>query len=191
MSFVDGDPFKPGYRNYKIKSVQGIDDYGMMSELAFRRLSGDNPPDLFVVDGGKGHLLAVNRVMGKFSGSELPEVVAIAKGDEKGPEKKDKIYLAGRKNPLPLNSDNPVLFLLMRVRDEAHRRAVSYHRRLKRLSLNSSRLDQIPGIGPVKKKLLLKKFGDIDSIAKARPEELSLVQGISKSLAESMSKFFA
>ena len=190
VSFVDCVPFKPGYRNYKIRGVEGIDDYGMISELALRRLSGDNPPDLFVVDGGKGHLSAVKRVMDALPSRGMPEVVAISKADERGPDRIDKIYLIGRKNPLILKRDNPVLLLLMHVRDEAHRRAVSYHRKLREGDLENSRLDLIPGIGPKKKRHLLKYFGDIASISRAKPEELALVKGISNSLARDISRFF-
>jgi excinuclease ABC subunit C len=188
VSFVDCIPFKQGYRNYKIGWGEGIDDYGMISELAQRRLSGENPPDLLLVDGGKGHLSAVKRVMEALSGKVMPEVVAISKAD--GPGKTDKVYLAGRKNPLTLKKDNPVLLLLMRIRDEAHRRAVLYHRKLRKRCLEWSRLDLIPGIGPKRKRLLLKHFGDIDSISRAKPGELALVPGISASLAQDISRFF-
>jgi excinuclease ABC subunit C len=190
VSFVDCVPFKPGYRNYKIRGVERIDDYGMISELALRRLSRDNPPDLFVVDGGKGHLSAVKRVMDALPSRGMPEVVAISKADEKRHDRTDKIYLVGRKNPLILKGNNPVLLLLMRVRDEAHRRAVSYHRKLREGDLENSRLDLIPGIGPKKKRLLLKHFGEIASISRAKPEELALVPGISNSLAQDISRFF-
>ncbi|MDB9823300.1 excinuclease ABC subunit UvrC [Deltaproteobacteria bacterium] len=190
VSFVEDLPSKAGYRNYRIRGVKGIDDYGMMSELALRRLSGGKPPDLFVVDGGKGHLLAVKKVIENLTVGEMPEVVSIAKSDEKGPDKRDKVYLAGRKNPLPLRRDNPVLLLLMRIRDEAHRRAITYHRKLRESSMDRSRLDLIPGIGPKKKRLLLKHFGDIASISRARPEELALVSGISDSMALDISRFF-
>jgi excinuclease ABC subunit C len=188
VSFVDCIPFKQGYRNYKIGWGEGIDDYGMISELAQRRLSGENPPDLLLVDGGKGHLSAVKRVMETLSVKVMPEVVAISKAD--GPDKTDKVYLAGRKNPLILKKDNPVLLLLMRIRDEAHRRAVLYHRKLRKRGLERSRLDLIPGIGPKRKRLLLKHFGDIDSISRAKPGELALVPGISASLAQDISRFF-
>lgn len=188
VSFVDCIPFKQGYRNYKIGWGEGIDDYGMISELAQRRLSGENPPDLLLVDGGKGHLSAVKRVMETLSVKVMPEVVAISKAD--GPDKTDKVYLAGRKNPLTLKKDNPVLLLLMRIRDEAHRRAVLYHRKLRKRGLERSRLDLIPGIGPKRKRLLLKHFGDIDSISRAKPGELALVPGISASLAQDISRFF-
>jgi excinuclease ABC subunit C len=190
VSFVDCIPFKSGYRNYKIRGTEGIDDYGMISELVLRRLSGENHPDLFVVDGGKGHLFAVKRVMDALPGRGMPEVVAISKADEKGSDRTDKIYLVGRKNPLILKRDNPVLHLLMRIRDEAHRRAVSYHRKLRGGALERSRLDLIPGIGPKKKRVLLRHFGDIVSISRAKPEELALVPGISNSLAQDISRFF-
>jgi excinuclease ABC subunit C len=189
VSFVDCMPFKPGYRNYKIGCDDGIDDYGMISELALRRLSGDNPPDLILVDGGKGHLSAVKRVMETVPDKVMPEVVAISKAD--GPDKTDKVYLVGRKNPLILKKDNPVLLLLMRIRDEAHRRAILYHRKLRKRGLERSRLDLIPGIGPKKKRLLLKHFGDIASISRAKPGELALVSGISTSLAQDISRFFS
>jgi len=189
VSFVDCIPFRSGYRNYKIGWGEGIDDYGMISELALRRLSGENPPDLLVVDGGKGHLSAVKRVMETLPGKVMPDVVAISKAD--GPDKTDKIYLVGRKDPLILKKDNPVLLLLMRIRDEAHRRAVLYHRKLRKGGLERSRLDLIPGIGPKKKRLLLEHFGDIASISRAKPEELSLVPGISTSLAQDISRFLS
>jgi len=191
VSFVESIPRKSGYRNYKIRSVEGINDYGMMSELVLRRLSGGNPPpDLFVVDGGKGHLLAVKKVIDNLPDRGLPEVVAIAKTEEKGPDRADKIYLSGRKNPLPLKRDNPVLLFLMRIRDEAHRRAVTYHRKSRDRGLKRSGLDLIPGIGPKKKGLLLKHFNDIDSISRAKPEELALVPGISNSLAQDILMYF-
>jgi excinuclease ABC subunit C len=188
VSFADCIPFRQGYRNYKIGWGEGIDDYGMISELAQRRLSGENPPDLLVVDGGKGHLSAVKRVMETLSGKVMPEVVAISKAD--GPGKTDKVYLVGRKNPLILKKDNPVLLLLMRIRDEAHRRAVLYHRKLRKGGLERSRLDLIPGVGPKKKRILLEHFGDIASISRAKPGELALVPGISASLAQDISRFF-
>ncbi|MBW1804776.1 MAG: excinuclease ABC subunit UvrC [Deltaproteobacteria bacterium] len=191
VSFTEGQPRRSGYRNYRIKTVEDIDDYGMMSEVVRRRLSRDDPPDLFVVDGGKGHLMAVKRVMDSLPGTELPELVAIAKADERAPDRADKIYIPGRKNPLSLKKDHPVLFLLMRIRDEAHRRAITYHRRLRDKGLKESRLDRIPGIGPKRKRLLLRHFGDIAAVSRAGVEELALVPGISLSLAKDISSFFS
>jgi len=189
-SFLKGRPFKAGYRNYRIRGVEGINDYGMMSELVMRHLTGFIPPDLLVLDGGKGHLLAVNKTIEGLGLTDIPEVVSIAKADDKRGEHSDKIYLKGRKNPLILRRDHPVLFLLMRIRDEAHRRAISYHRKLRANEMEKSSLDFIPGIGRRRKMLLLKKFGDVDAISRARPEELALIQGISEALAQKISGFF-
>jgi len=189
VSFIDGQPDKSGYRNYRIKNVEGIDDYGMMVEMVSRRLSNEDPPDLFVVDGGKGHLMAVERLMNDLSLKEPPELVALAKEREDA-VKGDKIYLKGRKNPLRLNMDNPVLLLLMGIRDEVHRRAVTYHRKLRNKESNKSLMDEIPGIGPSKKRLLLKEFGYMDAVRRASEKELAGVKGIGKSLAASIKKTF-
>ena len=190
VSFVDAFPHTPGYRNYKIKRVQGIDDYGMMVELVSRRASKGQLPDLFVVDGGKGHLMAVKRALDRQDLSHVPEVVSIAKAREGEAKKSDKVFLVGRKNPLKLKADHPVLLLMMRIRDEAHRRAVGYYRKLSRKRLRESELDRIPGIGDRRKQLLFKHFKDVDSIAKAGVDELTGVSGITQSLAERISRFF-
>lgn len=191
VSFLDGLPHKSGYRNYKIKGIAGIDDYAMMSEVVSRRLSKGNPPDLFLVDGGKGHLLAVKKTMRNFPELELPDVVAIAKGDERKKSKSDKIYIFGRKNPLSLKSEHPVLLLLMRIRDEAHRRAITYHRKLRGKRFKASELDQIPGIGPKKRKLLIGHFGDVIGVSEAKIDDLVLIPGISQSLAKNILTFFS
>jgi excinuclease ABC subunit C len=189
VSFVNGLPFKSGYRNYKIKGVDYIDDYGMMSELVSRRLSGDNLPDLFLVDGGKGHLLAVQRAMERFSDIETPEVIAIAKAHKERSDQTDKVYLPGRKNPLPFRGDHPVLHLLMRIRDEAHRRAIGYHRKLRTKKIGDSLLDHIPGMGPKRKKILLKQFGSLEGVLNATVEELASLPGINSTLAQKILKF--
>jgi excinuclease ABC subunit C len=205
VSFVDGAPHGPGCRHYRIRAVEGIDDYGMMAELAERRAAKGPLPDLFLVDGGKGHLSVVKKVLDRTlradsaskeeagpegADSHIPEVIAIAKPDESRQENSDKLYVEGRKNVVTLSPDDPVLHLMMRVRDEAHRRAVSYHRRLARKKMTGSALDLIPGIGIKRRKLLLKYFKDIDAIAAASPEALATVPGINRSLAESIFSFF-
>ena len=186
VSFVDGLPHKSDYRSYKIKNIEGIDDYGMMSEMVSRRLSGDSPPDLFLVDGGKGHLQAVKKVVDRFRGREIPDVAAIAKGDERRPA--DRIYIPGRKNALSLRQDHPLLLLFMRIRDEAHRRAITHHRKRRGKGLTESPLDEIPGVGPKRKQLLLKYFGEINSIYNASLEDIASVPGISLSLAKDIAK---
>ncbi|OQY48186.1 MAG: excinuclease ABC subunit C [Desulfobacteraceae bacterium 4572_87] len=191
VAFKDGEPDRGHYLNYRIKHVDGIDDYGMMAEMMERRIGGPPLPDLFLLDGGKGHLAAVKKVLdrkldGKLDGTDasfLPEVISLAKPDEGLGEQNDKIYVPGRKNPVRLKPDDPVLFLMMRVRDEAHRRAVTYHRKLRSKGLTRSQLDGISGVGKRKKKSLLKHFKGIDAISKAKVEELCKVPGINRDLA--------
>jgi excinuclease ABC subunit C len=190
VSFVDGMPHRSAYRNYRIKEVKGIDDYGMMAELISRRLAKGDPPDLILVDGGKGHLSAVKRVLGTMTSQDIPEVVSIAKPDGERLERYDKIYIPGRKNPVIFRPDHPVLLLMMRIRDEAHRRAIAYHRRLMGKALTESELDHIPGVGAARKRYLIRHFKDIETIAGASLDDLSGVSGISRSVAESIFSFF-
>ncbi len=189
VSFVDGEPHRAGYRNFRIKTVEGIDDYGMMAELVSRRLSKDPVPDLIVVDGGKGHLMAVKKTVDAHYAGDPPDLVAIAKANQD--EESDKVFIPGRKNPIPLRQDHPVLHLLMRIRDEVHRRAISYHRKLRGKDLTASVLDQIPGIGLKKKRALLNYFGSLDAVAGATVEEFLRVPGITRPQAESIARFFS
>jgi len=189
VSFVDGEPYRAGYRNFRIKTVEGIDDYGMMAELISRRLTKEPAPDLIVVDGGKGHLMAVKKVVDEQRAGDPPDLVAIAKANQG--EESDKVFIPGRKNPVPLRQDHPVLHLLMRIRDEVHRRAISYHRKLRGKDLTASVLDRIPGIGMKKKQSLLNYFGSLDAVAGATVQDLLKVPGITHTLAKSISDFFS
>jgi excinuclease ABC subunit C len=161
----------------------------MMTEMVNRRLKRGNLPDLFLVDGGKGHLMTVIKALKALSKEFRPDVIAIAKSHEGSSDKKDKIFLPGRKNPLLLENNNPVLLLLMRIRDEAHRRAISHHRKLRDKKMKASILDSIPGIGPKRKGLLLKQFGDINAIAVAKVDELKKIPGINNDLAKNILSF--
>ena len=190
VSFVDGLSHKAGYRNYRIKEVEGIDDYGMMAELVERRILQGQLPDLFLVDGGKGHLSCVRNVVERLALTDMIDVVSIAKPDENRQERHDKIYLPARKNPLTLRGEDPVLLFMMRIRDEAHRRAISYHRRLRSKSLTASELDRIPGIGAKRRNLLLNHFGDVQSVATAKIQALLNVPGVSNALAKKIQIFF-
>jgi len=202
VSFVDGEPHRAGYRNFRIRQEGTIDDYGMMAEMVERRIARGGLPDLFLVDGGKGHLATVRRVLddwwrsrSRADGSRegvdaIPEVISIAKPDHPSQDHRDKIYIPGRMNPLMLNAGHPVLLLMMRIRDEAHRRAVMYHRKLREKHLMRSDLDHIPGIGRKKRALLLRRFKGIDRIANATVEDLEQVQGIGRALAEAVFSHF-
>jgi excinuclease ABC subunit C len=160
----------------------------MMAEVIGRRLSKGSPPDLLVVDGGKGHLHAVKRVVDRMKNDNPPDLAAIAKEDYK--EEGEKVYIPGRKNPVNLRQDDPVLLLLMRIRDEAHRRAITYHRKLREKAFTASDLDHIPGLGARRKHNLLKHFGSLEGIIGASEEDLAKVPGISPSLAERIKTFF-
>jgi len=189
VTFLDGTPYRAGYRNYRIRNTEGIDDYGMMAELVSRRLADEPLPDLIVVDGGKGHLAVVKKVVDNQKSGDRPELVAIAKANQG--EETDKVFVPGRKNPVALHRDHPVLLLLMRLRDEVHRRAISYHRKLRGKDMTASILDRIPGIGPRKKQVLLNHFGSLDAVAGASMEDLVKVPEIPLGLAKKIAEFFS
>ncbi|MFW6147673.1 MAG: excinuclease ABC subunit UvrC [Thermodesulfobacteriota bacterium] len=186
VSFANGVPQRSGYRNYRIKEVQGIDDYAMIAETVMRRLKREDPPDLLVIDGGKGHLSAAQRAIDGLCLQKAPDVVAIAKADKGTVGAADKIYIANRKNPLKLPGNHAVLLFLMRLRDETHRRAIGYHRAMRRKRFMESELDRIRGVGPKRKRALLQYFGGIQPIAQAPLEEIKQVPGIDKRTAETV-----
>jgi excinuclease ABC subunit C len=190
VSFYKGVPQRSGYRNYRIKEVQGIDDYAMIAEAVRRRLTKGEAPDLLVIDGGRGHLSAAQRAIETFGLEDPPDIVSIAKANRGQAGAVDKIYIQNRKNPLLLSSNHPVLFFLMRVRDETHRRAVGYHRTRRRKNFMESELDRIRGVGPKRKRELLKYLGDIQSIARASVEEIQRVPGIDQRTAETIFDYF-
>ena len=195
--FEDGKPNKTAYRRYRIRDVTHIDDPGMMAEVIRRRFTDGRDseilPDLLVVDGGKAQL---NQTLAILDGLQLKgtvPVVALAKRQRPGSQvespKSDRLYLAGRKTPLPLDSDLSLQFLLGRLRDEAHRFAIEYYQKRHRKSTLRSRLDDIRGIGPKRRRSLIKHFGSVNQLAKATLEEISQVPGVSSKLAEEI--FFA
>lgn len=174
--FVEGRPHKDGYRRFKVRKTDGPDDFSMMKEVTERRLArsgeaqaADNGfekmPDLMVVDGGKPQLAAVLSAMERQGVSVA--VAALAKNG-------DRVYVPGRKEPLPPFPPK-ALALLQRVRDEAHRFAVDYHRGLRGKRMVSSSLDSLPGVGPHRKKMLLTRFGTPEKIHKASVKELEEV----------------
>ncbi len=184
VCYEKGSPAQSQFRHYKIKSVQGPDDYAMMEEVLQRRLKRgleeNSLPDLFVVDGGKGQLGVAMRVAEELGILGELDWLGIAK--EKDAEG-EKLYKPGRKNPILLHAHNPVLLYLMRIRDESHRFGVTFHRKLRNKATLTSTLDQIPGIGPDRKKRLLKQLGSVNRIRKAEIKELSSVPGIGPELA--------
>lgn len=189
--FSEGEPDKKEYRRFRIKGVAGIDDYAMMEEVLRRRikrLSPENHPDLIVIDGGKGHLSIAHSVLKDLDVTDIP-VISIAKEREDKAEL-DKVYLVGRKNPLVAKGNSSALFLLMRLRDEAHRFAIEYHKKLRQKRGVASALDEIPGIGQKRKRALLVHFSRVADIKDASIEELTGVPGITESVARSIRDYF-
>jgi excinuclease ABC subunit C len=184
--FQGGRPAKDQYRRFRIRTVDGPDDFASMAEVIRRRLErlaeGDEKfmpaPDLLVVDGGKGQLsvaVAVLEEMGVGGGADdgLPDIPirGLAKREE-------EVFEPGRPDPVILRRDSPELHLLQRIRDEAHRFANTYHRNLRGKEMTKSVLDELPGVGPTRKKKILEHFGTPEAFLNASLEELEAVPGL-------------
>ncbi len=184
--FIDGKPEPKQYRRFRVKSVKGIDDFATMAEVMrrrFRRAADPEQaedswelPDLVIVDGGKGQLNAALAAMREVGVHEIP-VVALAKRHE-------ELYLPGEEDPIALPRGSEALFLVQRIRDEAHRFALMYHRKLRSKAATESALDAIPGIGPKRKKALLRKFGSVQGVREASIDEIAATVGFTRTLAE-------
>lgn len=188
--FVDGLPFKAGYRRYKIIGAEGApDDFAAMAEVVARRLGGElEPPDLLVLDGGKGQLSAGQKALEGLPAERRPPMIALAKGRGGEP---DRVFLPGRKNPAGLKPRDPGLLLLMRLRDEAHRFAIAYHRALRKKALTKSILDEVPGVGPGKRHKLLKTFGSLAGLKAAKAEEMAAKAGVDLATARRVEALLA
>ncbi len=191
VRFSVGEPDPAGYRHYRITGVDGPDDYAMMKEVVQRRfkraIEKEDLPDLFMVDGGRGQLGIAEAALRDASLDTPVTLLGIAKERE---QEGEKLYRAGRKNPIMLPAHSPVLLFLMRVRDEAHRFGVTVHRSLRRKQALSSRLDAIPGVGAARKKKLLSRLGSVKRIAAASVEEIQAVDGIGPELARTIFSSF-
>ncbi|MSQ14451.1 MAG: excinuclease ABC subunit UvrC [Dehalococcoidia bacterium] len=209
--FQDGKPKNSEYRRFQIKTVHGNDDYAMMKEVIGRRFGkgfakrpmsmedtrfigndergsdGESSeivkpatswaaePSLVLIDGGKGHLAAVTEVMRELGVHHIP-TASIAK-------QREEIFLPYQSDPIMLPRDSQALYLMQRVRDEAHRFAITYHRKIRSKSATRSILDSVPGIGPQRKKALLRHFGSLKSIKEAPIEEVAVIAGMTRSVA--------
>ncbi|HYA03180.1 MAG TPA: excinuclease ABC subunit UvrC, partial [Syntrophobacteria bacterium] len=199
VAFHDGHPDKSGYRRYRIKTLEEPNDPAMMAEVLRRRFSDPKDsrvlPDLLVVDGGKGQLAQTLAVLREFGLNDRVPVVALAKesrdGGDDNARPSERLYLPGRKNPLRLRSDPALATLLARVRDEAHRVAITYYQKRHRQRILQSRLDEVSGVGPARRRALIRHFGSVQEVAAASPEEISRVPGISRGLAERIKKGLA
>jgi excinuclease ABC subunit C len=195
--FVKGVPRKSDYRRFQIRTVPGADDYAMMQEVLRRRFrraleTGKDEevlppgkkrdesfsvlPDLILIDGGKGQLNAALEVLQEYGLDNL-SVVSLAK-------QREELFVPGQSDPIVLPRDSPALYLVQRVRDEAHRFAVGYHRAVRQRKGLASQLEEVPGIGPKRRQALLQHFGSIEAIRQASVDELAAVPGMTRKMAE-------
>lgn len=182
--FIDGKPEKKEYRKYKVKTVEGPDDYGSMREVVRRRytrvLKEKLPlPDLIIIDGGKGHLAAVRDVLENELGLDIP-LAGLAKDDK---HRTSELIMGDPPQIVPLERNSQEFYLLQRIQDEVHRFAVTFHRQTRGKTMLRSLLDDIPGVGEKRKKALLKHFGSIKNMKEATVEELQKAN-IPRSVAE-------
>ena len=193
VAFHGGQPEKSGYRRYRVRALEEPNDPAMMAEVLRRRFTDPKDarvlPDLLMVDGGKGQLNQTLAVLKELDLEGRLPAVALAKesaGGEAGSS--EKLYLPGRKNPVFLVREPALAALLDRLRDEAHRFAITYYQKRHRQHALQSRLDGVSGVGPARRRALIRHFGSIQELTAASPEEISRVPGISLKLAERIQK---
>jgi excinuclease ABC subunit C len=200
--FENAEPEKSGYRHYKLKEVDTQDDFASMREVLMRRFrkvaeGEEDAPDLVVIDGGKGQLAQAKTVFEDL-GLYRIDLAAMAKArtDQVGfddPEvtsSPERAFKPGRKNPIRLDANSGETYLLERLRDEAHRFAIEYHKKLRRKETLKSSLDDVPGVGTKTKRDLLKHFGGLSEVKEATVDELVEVEGVGESTAETIRRYF-
>jgi len=195
--FARGVPSKQDYRRFRIKTVQGPNDYAAMAEVLRRRFKRANEargkksvdgkedrwallPDLLIVDGGKGQLSSAREVMHEMGVGHIA-TVGLAKREE-------ELFVPDRSDSVLLERNSQGLYLLQRIRDEAHRFAITYHRKLRKREGTRSLLDEIPGIGPKRRRVLLERFGSLEGIRKASVDDLAAVPGMTKPAAQQVAE---
>ena len=184
VSFKEGKPNKKRYKHFKMETP-GPNDFAMMEELLTRRLKmvdRDPEPDLIVIDGGKGQLGMACGVLEKLNLTHIP-VIGLAKEFE-------EVFVPNSSRPIIIPKNNQALHLLQQVRDESHRFAITYHRKLRSKDISSSSLDDIAGIGKKRKINLLKEFGTIEGIKNASVEELAKIEGMNQKTAENVYNYY-
>lgn len=184
--FIDGKPDKKEYRKYKIKTVKGPDDYASMREVIYRRysrvLKEELPfPDLIVIDGGKGQVDAAREVLANQLGLDIP-IAGLAKNDR---HKTSELLFGSELSVVPLERNSQEFFLLQRIQDEVHRFAITFHRQLRSKNSFASKLDDIEGLGPKRKKELLRQFKSLKNIIAATPDDLKAA-GLPKNVAKNV-----
>lgn len=188
--FINGKPDKSSYRRYTIKNVDLQDDYACMREVLERRFKKNNNnagfPDVLMVDGGKGQLNIALSVLDNLGLKNAFDVIGLAKKDLARNETQDKVYKPGRSNPVIFGKEMETLFFLQRIRDEAHRYAIAFHRQKRSKTALHSCLDDIPGVGKKRKSALLKHFSSFKKIRDASVDELAGVSGMNRKVAKAV-----
>ena len=190
--FKDGEAYKKHYRKFKIKTVKGSNDFASLAEALTRRLkryieqngeSFKEKPNLIIIDGGKGQLSSCLDILKEFHLEDKIDIIGLAK-------KQEEVFMPGKAEPVILKMGSAELKLLQRIRDEAHRFAITYHRNIRDSKMTKSVLDDIPGIGPKKRDALLKAFGKSEEIQRADIDLLQTVPGITPALASAIYNYF-
>ena len=193
--FEGGVPSKKRYRHFSIREVEGQDDFAMLREVLLRRyqraIDEDDLPDLVLIDGGKGQLNVASTVLKDLAIEDLP-VASIAKARaEEGGHSPERFFTPGRKNPIILPQHSAVVQFLARIRDEAHRFAITHHRKKRQKGTLRTSLIDIPGIGPKRAKLLLNRLGSLTRVREASPETIAALPGFNRTLAEDVLRHLA
>lgn len=194
---LDGEPASGEYRHFRIRTVEGADDYASLGEVLRRRLvrgmAEKNLPDFILIDGGKGQLAVLSAVLEDLGLVDAIDAAGIAKSrilaNMRGKvveKSEERFFLPGRKNPVLLRQGSPALFLLERLRDEAHRFAITRHRKLRGKAALHSAIDDVPGVGPSRRRALLKHFGSLRTLREASLEDLLAVPGLPESVARAV-----
>jgi len=198
---LDGEAAPGEYRHYQVKTVVGTDDYAALQEVLQRRLQRGqeegNLPDFILIDGGKGQLGVLTMVLDELNLSGVIDVAGIAKSRVKAnvrgrvvERSEERFFLPGRKNPVILRRGSAALFLLERLRDEAHRFAITHHRKVRGKAQLQSSLSEIAGIGPKRQRALLKHFGSLKKIKAATLADLQTMPGLPAGIAEQIYQYF-
>ncbi|QDK38210.1 excinuclease ABC subunit UvrC [Bdellovibrio sp. NC01] len=190
--FEEGVPAKEHYRRYKIKTVEGINDFASMYEVLSRRFKHTEyeDPNLIVIDGGKGQLSQAIKILEEIGRKDIP-VVGLAKARTESDFQKQEVesteerfFLPGRQNPVVFKNNSEAFYILTGIRDEAHRFAITYHRKLRENTSIESELDYVVGLGEKRKKTLLTQYNSIDEIRMAEPGDIAKLKGFNRVLAE-------
>lgn len=190
--FKNGEASKKDYRKFKIKTVKGSNDFASLKEALTRRLkrlvelngeSFKEKPDLIIIDGGKGQISSCYEILQEFELENKIDMIGLAK-------KQEEVFFPNRSEPMLLKPGSVELKLIQRIRDEAHRFAITYHRNIRTAKMTKSILDDVPGVGPKKRDALLKAFGTSEEVAKASIDLLQTVPEISPALASTIYNYF-